>query len=623
MKKRWIALFIASSVYATTTQVSAADLTVMMDQYDTASQMLLANEINESGEPFAEALGYNLDNLDPFIPASPDLTAYTLGIENYEYSRYQLGTIITRSGMGLHMMWAPLISKAAATEGSDFDGSMTGGVANGFNEDDELIKNIKMFSTLAKQKPPGNPWPQFAEFSSGNPYLPQAIDPINFSWNDFSTLRWDRSLMDKVLNPAAMGQALMKQYLWASDMLSAFHDMDDNGIDADGTVSPDFANSPLFNPDNNVYYGGDSKDGFIGMVITAEAINKIAFMTNTLAFDGQSLGKIDVASYDPANGIQYFPTRVKVTESKIQPALPPRASAFDVIDKHSKLFDQASLLWAISSFVNMMDPTDNSDSAHLAYHEVFDGSPFPASRSETGSAGPYDLMKGTARAIFLNLMAMHYDAKHQTFINSARLVKGSVKRKHKISTVNAAYLIVALEPFIGDFSGTPLENLAMRALTHQAQFIEAKLGNRQGGFTGQKSLNSSKRIKARKVAPQAAAVRALYVAYRVTHQQKFKAAADAGYHYLIDHFYLPGLHAFRTKINEDEAVYTPRNFALIAGALREASLQGGFSQASQIYTDFFHNIGNKMQLSEDGHTGESGGDSDSDGVPYIPQQPDG
>jgi len=59
--------------------------------YDTASQMLLANEINESGEPYAEAIGYDLDALDPMVPGFPDQTSYVLGIENYEYSRYQLG----------------------------------------------------------------------------------------------------------------------------------------------------------------------------------------------------------------------------------------------------------------------------------------------------------------------------------------------------------------------------------------------------------------------------------------------------------------------------------------------------------------------------------------------------
>jgi len=34
--------------------------------------MLLANEINESGEPYAETIGYDLDALDPMVPGFPD-----------------------------------------------------------------------------------------------------------------------------------------------------------------------------------------------------------------------------------------------------------------------------------------------------------------------------------------------------------------------------------------------------------------------------------------------------------------------------------------------------------------------------------------------------------------------
>ena len=289
-------------------QVQITDTSV----YYTVEQMLLANEINESGEPLAEALGYNLDDLDPFNPNQPDSISYTLGIENYEYSRYQLGTIISRSGMGLHMMWAPIIMQMAAMEPPEFDGSFTG-TPNGYNEDDELMKNIMHFSMLANHAPPGNPWPQFAEFVSGDPNLPQQIDPVNFAWNDFSTLRWDRSLMDKNLNPAAMGQTLMKQYLWAQDMLSGYHDADDNGIDPTPDVSPDSINSPNFDPDNNVYFGGDGLDGFVGQVLTAESINKVKFVITTLAYDGSTLGMVDPATYDPANGIMYFPHLVEVT----------------------------------------------------------------------------------------------------------------------------------------------------------------------------------------------------------------------------------------------------------------------------------------------------------------------
>jgi len=44
----------------------------LTDNFSTRDQMLLANEINESGEPFAEALGYDLDELDPMVLNDPD-----------------------------------------------------------------------------------------------------------------------------------------------------------------------------------------------------------------------------------------------------------------------------------------------------------------------------------------------------------------------------------------------------------------------------------------------------------------------------------------------------------------------------------------------------------------------
>ncbi len=66
------------------------------------------------------------------------------------------------------MRWAPIIRKIASMERApDFDGSFTP-APNSFKEDDELIKNIMHFSQLAHHAPPGHPWPQFAEFISGD-----------------------------------------------------------------------------------------------------------------------------------------------------------------------------------------------------------------------------------------------------------------------------------------------------------------------------------------------------------------------------------------------------------------------------------------------------------------------
>jgi len=590
--------------------------------FKTHEQLLLANEINESGEPFAEAIGYNLDDLNPFILNSPDSISYTLGIENYEYSRYQLGTIISRSGLGLHMIWAPMIQQMSGMETDpNFDGSMTMN-PNGFKEDDEMMKMMMHFSMLANNPAPGNAFPQFAEFISGDPKLPQEIDASKFAWEDFSTLRWDRSKMDKTLNPAAMGQTLMKQYLWAQDMLSAFHDADDNGIDADGSISPDSSGSIHFNPNNNVFYGGNNLDGFIGQVLTAQGVNKTMFLVNSLAYDGNSLGAVDPMTYDPANGIKYFPHKIAVTETSVSESMPPKPTSFVVTDASSDLWDQISFLWGTVSFQNMTDPNNSSDAAHLAYKSVFDGDPFPASMSETGMPGPFDLFMSASKIIAMNLLAMHFNQTEGTFVDVSNLNAGSVQQGNQITTFNAGYTLAILKQVVEEFNGMDLSNMTKDAIISQANFIVNNLYDGNGRFYNSFTIGSGADNSGTSVEAQAAAIRGLIAAFEVTGDINYKNAADKGYDYLISNFYVPSAKAFKTTDGNFIATYTPLNFAVIAGALREASLVLNKVDAPLIYTRFFKVVANKMQLSEGASSGESGNDSDGDGIPFIPDQPD-
>jgi len=591
------------------------------DYFSTQDQMLLANELFESGEPFAEELGFDLDLLDPVNLNSPDSISYTLGIENYEVSRYLLGTVISRSGLGLHMMWAPMIMQMAAMESDDFDGMYTGGTANGYKEDDELMKNIMHFGMLANQMAPANPWPQFADFEGGDPHLPQAV--ANDFQMDFSTLRWDRSLMNKTLNLGAMGQSMTKQYFWAQDMLGGFHDANDGEVVPDGIITPDSVGSPNFDPDNNVFYGGNSLDGFIGQVLTAESINKTMFMINTLAYDGTSLGSVDPATYDPANGIRYFPHKTTVTEAPVAEMLPPKASSFEVTDASSDLFDQLSFLWATLQFKNMMDPNNNSDEAHLAYHSVFDGNPFPAPMSQTGVPGPFDLMMGTSKVIFMNLMAMHFNSANGTFVNTSGLEAGAPQPGNEISTMNAGYITMVLTKMVEEFAGTPLEQMALDALNAQAEFIMSSLQDSNGGFYNGYVLGTGANTTAKTAVSQAAAARGLYAAYSLTNNSDYLNAANAAYDFLISSFYVSSQNAFYTELNNDLATYNPATFAVISGGLREASLVGEKEDAAVIYVRFFKKVANSMQLAEFAPTGETGGDSDGDGIPYLPEQVDG
>ncbi len=584
--------------------------------YQTAAQMLLANELFESGEPFAEALGYDLDLLDPMVPDAPDSMSYTMGIESYEYSRYLLNTLTGRSAMGLHMIWSPFIVANAAMQPDTFDGMFTGGVQNGYKEDDMLMMMIGNFSMNANQPPPSNAWPQFADFAVGNNNLPQPVE-ADFASN-FGSTRWDRTKMDKTLNLSAMGQSMWKQYWWAQDMLGAFHDGEENGIEADGTNSPDFEDSPFFDPDNDIYYGGDNLDGYIGQVLTAVAINKAKFIISNLAYDGNSLGGVDPATYDPSTGIKYFPTAIAATESPVIAGLPPQASQLTVTDATSQLFDQISFLLPALSFRNMMNPNDNSDAAHLAYHEVFDGYPFPADMATTGVPGPFNLMMGAAKVTFLNMMVMHFDSDAGTFVDEASLDGSGVPVKGDVITAeNAGYVLVALAKFLEEFEGTPLYDMANNGLNGQANYILNNFKDANGGFYNSYSISSGADASAKTLAANGALIRGLYAAYTATNNTDYLDAANEAYNFLINNFYIPGEHVFRTTMNENTALYTPWNLAILSGVLREANLTGGQTGPEQIYTRVFKTVYDHMILSEAQPTGEEGSDSDGDGVPYI------
>ncbi len=613
--KKFYSITIVAALMGLSQQTNAQVVIQDDTTFNTASQLLLANELFESGEPFAEALGYNLDDLDPMVLNSPDSVSYTTGIENYEYSRYILGTLTARSAMGLHMMWSPVVMEKAAMQDDSFDGMFTGGMKNGYKEDDMLMMMMGMFGMHANQTPPTNAFPQFADFAFGNMHLPQPV--ANNFIMDFSSLRWDRSKMDKTLNLGAMGQAMWKQYFWAQDMLSSFHDDDDNGIEADGTISPDSVGNPNFDPYNNVYYGGNSADGYIGQVLTAVSINKTKLLITKLAYDGTNLGMVDPATYDPSAGIKYFPTKIAVSETMIT-GLPPAASSYSVTDPTSQLFDQLSFLLATTGFKNMMNPTDNSDAAHLAYKAVFDGNPFPADMSSTGTPGPYDLMMGTSKVIFLNLMAMHYNPVENTFIDEATLSgSGMVVMEKTITAENAGYIITALSKFSDEFAGTPLQSMADDALIAQANYILAKLKDANGGFYNSYTIDTGASTSAKTLAANSALIKGLYAAYQATGNMTYLTEANGAYNYLINNFYLPATMVFKTKLNESEAIYTPWNLAILSGALREASLTGNQTDAEKIYTRVFKTVYNGMILAEAHPSGETGADSDGDGIPYI------
>jgi hypothetical protein len=150
-----------------------------------------------------------------------------------------------------------------------------------------------------------------------------------------------------------------------------------------------------------------------------------------------------------------------------------------------------------------------------------------------------------------------------------------------------------------------------------------RMGNRDHLYADRINVKGAGRGGRKTVEAQAAAVRGLYAAYSATGEMTYAQAADEAYMVLVSEYYHEDQGAFATKLNSPQATYTPRVAALLSGALREARLVGGHTDATSIYVDFWDNVVNKLQLAEGMATGETGGDSDHDGIPFIPEQIEG
>jgi hypothetical protein len=241
--------------------------------------------------------------------------------------------------------------------------------------------------------------------------------------------------------------------------------------------------------------------------------------------------------------------------------------------------------------------------------------------AQTGTPGPFDLFMGTSKVIAMNILAMHFNETEGTFVDVANLSSGTVQQGNTISTFNAGYSLAILKQVVEEFEGMALSTSVTNAITAQANFIVNNLYDGNGRFYNSYEIGTGFDNSSTAVEAQSAAIRGLIAAYEITGDENFKNAASAGYDYLIDNYYVPAQNAFKTSDGVNTALYTPLNFAALSGALREANLVLNKETAPEIYTRIFKTVANKMQLSEGGSSGESGNDSDGDGIPFIPEQP--
>ncbi len=615
--------------------------------FNTAANMLAYTEFELSGEPLAEALGLDLDVLDANRADEPTPFDFAAGIESYEYSEEAMYALNYQSGMGPHLVNGPQNLARGGTMADLGKRVMAMAEAVGFPADEI----------------PQGMYPLSLPYSSANPEFAEAVNttPVNGDqitiktakgvektvktqvpayFRDYTTLRWSGS--DNLLVPAAVGGILLKEVMWSQDFLGGMH-----VAESDEEVE---AASATMDQDGKHKLGVSAADGFNGMMLTEQSIDKLTIMQNQLGFDGKQLGAKITPQYDPAKGVIYFPHQVKVTETRNNDA--GAIGKLDVVDGSAQLRDAWMMLWPLSEFYAFSDQRTANTNQNPAFHAVFDGEPFASTpkANQTNDLGKavagsdaFSLALNLSSFTFKNLTALHFDGKAGTLVDSWQAGKQS---KH-VTTFDAAYALVALQIFqraqdalpVGYAAGdngelnlkTEQGQQALELIHKQADFILANLKGNNGLVYDGLTLGG-KVDKAQSVDAQFAAIRGLTAAFLATSDAKYRTAARELF-IAADKAYFSAKAG--TWLAGKQGEYTPWTQAAISGALRSAMLNlrnEGAEKAPELelakltgqYVSWFRGtVNGGMQMAEwVGDSGENviegaGGDTDEDDVPQV------
>jgi hypothetical protein len=325
--------------------------TLVSTRFQVAQHMRASIEMQLSGEPFAQLLGYNLAGFarmapvtdqygmvgTPLIETNP--LAYAIAVESYEYSKQPMNNLSFESGAGLSLMYGPVLNPTGQSGDAGY----------------ELLKHrfqqfaLESFSggppgtnLIVSPAPSANPlnsygwpglWPVFAEFSSFDPSIhpePGAVNDCVFSGVgglgyggyasrtfhvanyecDYNSLNLtDRDMQStKTLEPDALGYSVWKQGLWTINYWQTMQDTVGNPIvsvdpaDMAAVGQPgnqvvgkyvdptDSTGMRMLSGDAGVYLGDIPMEGWQGLTMMEEIDNKAGLLLSTLlSADGGSL----------------------------------------------------------------------------------------------------------------------------------------------------------------------------------------------------------------------------------------------------------------------------------------------------------------------------------------------
>ena len=516
--------------------------------------MFAYTEYELSGEPMVEGLGLDLDILDEDRANKPTAFDYTGGIEFYEYSEHAMYALDYESRLGVHIVNGPLNAKAGGTAQSLGSRFIDLCAAAGWDPA-ELPLNL---------------YPISIPIDRALPVLGQKVDvtPVNYSTvdilthkgnqrtvntfipaylRDYRSLGWQSASPKSMdVSPTAIAGALLKDVVWAQDFVGAMHD-----VTSEEEVE---ATSSTMDRDGEYRFGGDSKDGINGMILTEISWDRLLMLRDRFGYDGKSLGVRIGPDYDANEHPVWFPEKInaELEEKNGANAL----GKLTVKDGGSSLRSTWMMLWALGETYGYTDQRPANKVQNLSFLAAFDGAPFASAPKENLDLDPgkhvraddlFSLAQTLSGMVFKNLKTLHFDEKAGTLVD--RWDDGKMGRK--VTAFDAAYALVALDVYqraldalpVGYASaskGAPLgtneSKQALALMNKQADFIITRMIGKNGlvadsytlgqGASGRYSLGA-----------QFAAIRGLSAAFVASGNEAYRTAARKIYAAVDGHMF--------------------------------------------------------------------------------------
>ena len=619
--------------------------------HDPAANFLAYTEFELSGEPLAEALGLDLDTLDPNALNLPSRFDYAAGIESYEYSEEAMYALNYQSQMGPHLQNGPVnAARGASREALD-----------------KRLQALAQAVGFPAAEIPANLYPISLPYERGMPQLQLGmvdtaegeeievvnaqgeeqvqVTRVNAYRSDYRKLHWQRDSFVKQLNPAAIGGILLKEVMWSQDFLGGMHEtVTDMEVEAD---------SPAMDRDGNHSLGVSAADGFQGMLLTEISLDKMLILRDRLGYDGKQLGVPVTPDYDPVRAPLWFPHHLGVAEEQVKGV--NGLGKLNVMDGKSTLRDTWMLLWPVSEFFAFSDQRTANTGQNPAFLAVFDGAPFAAAPEANRDSridndviadDAFSVAANLGNLLFKNIDTLHFNQQAGTFVDEYR----PGRQGNSVSLYDAGYTLAALSIFqrahdalpVGYASGdsgdvdlkTTQGKRALAMMKAQANFILAQ-GIADNGLVYDRLELGSKASGPQSLATQFAVIRGLIAGGIALEEESYLEAAKGIFLAVERELYDPQLGTWSDNPGAT-AYYTPWTAAATSGALRQIMLhlrnrEGQHEPALELrhladrYVSWFRTtINGAMQLSEpDGDTGENRladtavTDSDGDGVKSI------